>query len=311
MAIVNRTPDSFYDQGATYADAAALDRVAQVVAEGADIVDIGGVKAGYGDEVDAAEELRRTAAFVEQVRSALPRPGDQRRHLARRGRRASCASAAPTCSTTPGPAPTRRSPRWPPSSASGWSAATPAACGRVPTRTGPRTTTSCADVIAAVTALAERAVAIGVRARRDPDRPDPRLRQEHLPLARAHPAARRARRDRLAGARRAVQQGLHRRDARLRRRRSGCSGTLAATAVSAWHGARVFRAHQVAETRQVLDMVASIKGDPPAAHALCAASPDRRQPVSDCCGLVARPASSPRSRARSVRSTGSSVAARP
>jgi dihydropteroate synthase len=37
-------------------------------------------------------------------------------------------------------------------------------------------------------------------------------------------------------------------------------GTLAATAVSAWHGARVYRVHEVAETRQVLDMVASIKG---------------------------------------------------
>jgi dihydropteroate synthase len=37
-------------------------------------------------------------------------------------------------------------------------------------------------------------------------------------------------------------------------------GTLAATAVSAWHGAQVFRVHEVAETRQVLDMVASIKG---------------------------------------------------
>ncbi|MBC8994413.1 dihydropteroate synthase [Micromonospora chalcea] len=43
-------------------------------------------------------------------------------------------------------------------------------------------------------------------------------------------------------------------------------GTLAATAVSAWLGARVFRAHQVRETRRVLDMVASIRGDrPPAA----------------------------------------------
>jgi dihydropteroate synthase len=38
-------------------------------------------------------------------------------------------------------------------------------------------------------------------------------------------------------------------------------GTLAATAVSAWLGARVFRAHQVRETRQVLDMVAAIRGD--------------------------------------------------
>jgi dihydropteroate synthase len=37
-------------------------------------------------------------------------------------------------------------------------------------------------------------------------------------------------------------------------------GTLAATAVSAWLGARVYRVHEVAETRQVLDMVASIKG---------------------------------------------------
>ena len=37
-------------------------------------------------------------------------------------------------------------------------------------------------------------------------------------------------------------------------------GTLAATAVCAWHGARVYRVHQVVETRQVLDMVSSIKG---------------------------------------------------
>src|SRR3712207_230850 len=35
MAIVNRTPDSFYDRGATYAFDAALDRVDEVVAQGA------------------------------------------------------------------------------------------------------------------------------------------------------------------------------------------------------------------------------------------------------------------------------------
>ena len=46
------------------------------------------------------------------------------------------------------------------------------------------------------------------------------------------------------------------------------TGTLAATAVSAWHGARVYRVHEVAETRQVLDMVASIKGDRPPARAV-------------------------------------------
>jgi dihydropteroate synthase len=38
------------------------------------------------------------------------------------------------------------------------------------------------------------------------------------------------------------------------------TGTLAATAISAWHGARVYRVHEVRETRQVLDMVASIRG---------------------------------------------------
>jgi dihydropteroate synthase len=44
-------------------------------------------------------------------------------------------------------------------------------------------------------------------------------------------------------------------------------GTLAATAVSAWLGARVYRVHEVAETRQVLDMVASIAGHRPPAVA--------------------------------------------
>jgi dihydropteroate synthase len=38
------------------------------------------------------------------------------------------------------------------------------------------------------------------------------------------------------------------------------SGTLAATVVSAWHGAQVYRVHEARETRQALDMVASIKG---------------------------------------------------
>ncbi|MEO9236612.1 MAG: dihydropteroate synthase, partial [Jatrophihabitantaceae bacterium] len=43
-------------------------------------------------------------------------------------------------------------------------------------------------------------------------------------------------------------------------------GTLATTAICAWQGATVFRAHNVAETRQVLDMVASIRGSRPPAR---------------------------------------------
>src|SRR6478735_3895999 len=64
MAIVNRTPDSFYDRGATWDESAAMDRVQAVVADGAEIVDVGGVKAAPGEEVSAAEEIRRTASFV-------------------------------------------------------------------------------------------------------------------------------------------------------------------------------------------------------------------------------------------------------
>src|SRR6476469_8339474 len=72
MAIVNRTPDSFYDQGATWSEDKALDRGAQVVDEGAEIVDIGGIKAAPGDEVGVEEEMRRTVSFVERVRDAHP-----------------------------------------------------------------------------------------------------------------------------------------------------------------------------------------------------------------------------------------------
>jgi dihydropteroate synthase len=72
MAVVNRTPDSFYDHGATYEFGAALDAASQAVADGAGIVDIGGVKAGDGDEVDAAEEIRRVAGLVAAVRERHP-----------------------------------------------------------------------------------------------------------------------------------------------------------------------------------------------------------------------------------------------
>ena len=72
MAIVNRTPDSFYDKGATWAEDKAFDRVTQVVEQGAEIVDIGGIKAAPGEEIDATEERRRVEGFVARVRSAFP-----------------------------------------------------------------------------------------------------------------------------------------------------------------------------------------------------------------------------------------------
>src|SRR5215510_16433707 len=72
MAIVNRTPDSFYRPGLTWDDAAALDLVHAAVAEGADILDVGGVPAKPGPEVTEAEEIRRVVPFVEAVRAAYP-----------------------------------------------------------------------------------------------------------------------------------------------------------------------------------------------------------------------------------------------
>src|ERR1039457_3982023 len=72
MAIVNRTPDSFYYRGATWQEAAAMDRVHAVVGEGADIVDIGGVAAAPGAMVDITEEIRRTAPVVAAGRDAYP-----------------------------------------------------------------------------------------------------------------------------------------------------------------------------------------------------------------------------------------------
>jgi len=72
MAIVNRTPDSFYDKGATWAEDAAFDRVRLVAEQGAEIVDIGGIKAAPGVEISAAEEKARVVDFVARVRAAHP-----------------------------------------------------------------------------------------------------------------------------------------------------------------------------------------------------------------------------------------------
>ena len=72
MAIVNRTPDSFFDAGATFGEAAAMDAVSRAVDEGADLVDIGGVKAGVGPEVTEAAEIDRVVPFVARVRDRFP-----------------------------------------------------------------------------------------------------------------------------------------------------------------------------------------------------------------------------------------------
>ena len=72
MAVINRTPDSFFDAGATYELGAALGAADRAVASGADILDVGGVKAGPGDEVTVAEEIRRVRPLVAALRARYP-----------------------------------------------------------------------------------------------------------------------------------------------------------------------------------------------------------------------------------------------
>jgi dihydropteroate synthase len=67
MGILNRTPDSFYDAGGYYAFDAFLERAAAHVADGADFLDVGGVKAGPGAEVGETEELERVVPAVEAL----------------------------------------------------------------------------------------------------------------------------------------------------------------------------------------------------------------------------------------------------
>jgi dihydropteroate synthase len=70
MAIVNRTPDSFYDQGATFALDKAVAAALAAAEAGADLVDIGGVPFGRGPAVSLQEEIDRVVPVVEGIHAA-------------------------------------------------------------------------------------------------------------------------------------------------------------------------------------------------------------------------------------------------
>src|SRR5437667_3071804 len=74
VGILNRTPDSFYDRGATWSFDQFLTRADQLVTGGADILDVGGVKAGPGPEVSESEELERVIPAVAEVRQRFDVP---------------------------------------------------------------------------------------------------------------------------------------------------------------------------------------------------------------------------------------------
>ena len=263
MAIVNRTPDSFFDQGATFAADAALAAVDRAVADGADIIDIGGVKAGPGDNVDTAEELRRTIPTIAAVRARFPDVVISIDTWRAAVAREAVAAGADLLNDT-------------------WAGADPALAevaadtgaaivcshaGGLSPRTRPHRIAFddvVADVITTVTALADRALSLGVRPDGiliDPAHDFGKNTRHSLVLTR--------RLDELVATGWPVLVALSNKDfvgetldVPLDER---LSGTLAATTISAWLGARVFRAHQVRPTRQVLDMVASVRGDRPPA----------------------------------------------
>jgi dihydropteroate synthase len=74
MGILNRTPDSFFDQGSYWDTDAFLHRAELLVADGADLLDVGGVKAGPGPEVTEAEELDRVVPAITALRARFDIP---------------------------------------------------------------------------------------------------------------------------------------------------------------------------------------------------------------------------------------------
>ena len=266
MAIVNRTPDSFYRPGVTWDEGAAMDRVHRVVAEGADIIDIGGVPAAPGSTVDTSEEIRRTAGFVAAVRGAYPDvviSCDTWRHEV--GREV-CAAGTDLINDSWG----------------GWDSklaevAAEFGAGIVCAHVGsqqPRTRPFrvsypdvMGDVLDQTLALADRAVAAGVDPARiviDPAHDFGKNTWHSLEVTR--------RLAEMTATGWPVLVSLSNKDFVGETLNAApedrLMGTLAATSICAWQGARIFRAHQVRETRQVLDMVSAIRGDIPPARAV-------------------------------------------
>jgi dihydropteroate synthase len=74
MGVLNRTPDSFYDAGRYFTFDEFLTRAEAMVTEGADLLDVGGVKAGPGEPVAEQEELERVVPAIEALRARFDLP---------------------------------------------------------------------------------------------------------------------------------------------------------------------------------------------------------------------------------------------
>jgi dihydropteroate synthase len=288
MAVLNRTTDSFYAPARVPDDAAALAAAARAYEDGAEILDVGGVRAGHGSPVDEAEEIRRVVPFVAAVRRAVPdllvsvdtwRAGVARAaidvgadlindtwagHDPALVEVAGAAGVGVVCSHTGGATP-RTDPyrvEYHPSAVELVETRASQGSAGEDGRDGLLT-----DVVTTLRAAAERAVACGVPRESvlvDPTHDFGKNTWHSLHLLRRTGV--------LAGLGFPLLMALSRKDfvgetldlppeERL-------EGTLGATAVAAWLGARVFRTHDVVATRRVLDLVAAVRDEAPPAVAL-------------------------------------------
>jgi dihydropteroate synthase len=258
MAVINRTPDSFFDRGRTFSIDAAMDAVTAAVGEGAPIIDVGGVKAGPGEDVDVTEELGRTVDLVARIRAEHPGvviSVDTWRHEVGD---AVCRAGADLINDAWG--------GYDPELAH---VAAQHDVGLVCTHTGgasPRTRpfrVEYDDVVGAVLdflhAETARAEAAGVHPERiviDPGHDFGKNTRHSLEVTR--------RLGELVTTGRPVLVSLSNKDfvgETLDAAVDGrLYGTLAASAISGWLGARIFRAHQVRETVQLLTMVRALAG---------------------------------------------------
>ena len=267
MAIVNRTTDSFW-AGNRHSDVASARRALDAAVElGADIVDVGGVRAGQeGESVTPEQEIERVVPFLARAREDHPdlvlSLDTWRSEVAR----VAAAEAGLDLVNDTWAGHDRDLVHVAARAGAGYVVSH---TGGLPPRTDPVGVTYPPEPLGVVTdALrtlregAERALAAGIPPERvlvDPTLDFGKTTAHSLTLLR-HTEA-------IVALGFPVLQALSRKDFvgetldlppddRL-------EGTLAATAVAAWLGATVFRAHDVRATRRVVDMVATIRGERP------------------------------------------------
>jgi dihydropteroate synthase len=264
MGLINRTSDSFF-AGNRHADMDSAKRALDhAVMSGADIVDVGGVRAGQeGEQVSAEQEMDRVLPFLEHARSTHPdlvlSLDTWRSEVATEAGRfgldlvndtwaghdpelvgvAARIGAGVVCSHTGG-LPPRTDP--------------------VKVTYGPDPLDVVRDVLRTLAAGAAQAQQAGI--------PDDRILVDptlDFGKTTAHSLEVLRHTGEVAQLGFPILQALSRKDfvgeSLGLEADDRLEGTLAATAVAAWLGATVFRAHDVRATRRVVDMVAVIRGD--------------------------------------------------